>query len=90
MDFNGSMTRLSMVCGELLARMNSQVCIIDAFFVSTVVEQLFCDPQIDLLAVFPTSSTEYDEYNQVLGLVGVKSSVFKVSFHFQAKIFDFE
>lgn len=79
--YNGYLLRLSAACNELLPRVQNQGYTVDAYFLESVVDRIFNDPQIDLLSVLPPLVSDFgEEYDQVIELLGTQSVVFKVFF----------
>lgn len=72
-------SHLSIVCNELLPRIQVQSYTVDTYFLQSVVDRIFNNSQIDLLSIFSQTGNEYE---QIIELIGVNSRIFKVSFLF--------
>ncbi|VDN43138.1 unnamed protein product [Gongylonema pulchrum] len=72
-------SRLSIACNEILSRIRDHSYGLDAYFLESVIDRIFNDPQIDLLSVLPRPVSDVGvEYDQVVEVVGTKSVAFKV------------
>lgn len=75
-------SRLSVVCSELLPRIQNQSYAVDTYFLQSAIDRIFNDPQIDLLSVLSQSGIidSGNEYDQVIELIGTNSVIFKARF----------
>ncbi|VDN27774.1 unnamed protein product [Gongylonema pulchrum] len=59
-------SRLSIACNEILSRIRDHSYGLDAYFLESVIDRIFNDPQIDLLSVLPRPVSDVGvEYDQL-------------------------
>lgn len=74
-------SRLSIICNELLPRIQNQSYALDTYFLQSVIDRIFNDSQIDLLSVLQTGINDsVNEYDHIIELIGPNSVIFKVRF----------
>ncbi|KAL3998913.1 Mitochondrial-associated sphingomyelin phosphodiesterase family protein [Acanthocheilonema viteae] len=92
MDMYGSYpSRLSIVCSELLPRIQNQSYVVDTYFLQSAIDRIFNDPQIDLLSVLlqPGINDSVNEYDQLVELIGINSVIFKLLLESNIEFFEY-
>ncbi|EFO21419.2 hypothetical protein LOAG_07065 [Loa loa] len=84
-------SHLSIACSELLPRIQNQSFAVDTYFLQSVIDRIFNDPQIDLLFVLSQAgiNDSGNEFNQVVELIGVNSVIFKLLLESSTEFFEY-